>query len=73
MIECQSCGDKNGPWVYVEGIGCLCEDCYGYKEVCDKMVTLIKHHKKCQSKNSLDIVAFVESIENSVYDELGLQ
>lgn len=72
-MECQNCGDRNGPWVYVEGQGCLCEDCYGYKEVCDKMVTLIKHHKKCQSKNPLDIVAFVDSIENAVYDELGLQ
>lgn len=72
-MECQNCGDRNGPWVYVEGQGCLCEDCYGYKEVVDKIVTLCKHHKKCESGNTLDIVAFVESIENSVYDQLGLQ
>lgn len=72
MMQCQSCGDTQGPWVWVDGVGVLCEDCYGYKEACDKLVTLIRHHKKTKGKNTLDIVAFMESIENSVYDELGL-
>lgn len=73
MIQCQSCGDTQGPWVYTEVAGILCEDCYGYKEVCDKMVTLIRHHKKTKGKSPVDIVSFVDSIENQVYNELGLQ
>lgn len=73
MMQCQNCGDAQGPWVYTEGAGILCEDCYGYKEVCDKMVTLIRNHKKTKGKSELDIVAFVDSIESVVYDELGLK
>ena len=72
-MECANCGDREGPWVWCQGIGCLCEDCYAYKEVCDKMVTLIKTHKRTKGKPALDVVAFVDSIENAVYDELGLQ
>lgn len=73
-MRCQECGDNNGPFICNVHEGtCLCEDCYGYKEVVDKIVTLCKHHKKCESGNALDIVAFVESIENAVYDKLGLQ
>ena len=73
MMQCQSCGDTQGPWEYVEGAGILCEDCYEYKEACDKLVKLIRNHKSTKGKPALDIVAFVEGIENRIYDELGIQ
>ena len=72
-MQCQSCGDTQGPWVFVDGIGVLCEDCYAYKEVCDKMVTLIKHHKCTKGRSIMDIIAFVDGIESRVYDELMLR
>ena len=27
MVTCAICGDTNGPWIYEEGIGFVCEDC----------------------------------------------
>ena len=73
MMQCQKCGDTQGPWVWTANQGILCEDCYGYKEVIDKLVTLCKHHKKCASKQPIDIVTFIDGIENQVFDELGIK
>lgn len=73
MMQCQSCGDVEGPWIYSQGAGILCEDCYNYKETCDQLVNLIRTHRATKGKSTLDIVAFMDGIENRVYDELGLQ
>lgn len=27
MIVCVKCGNQDGPWAYIEGVGFVCEDC----------------------------------------------
>ena len=73
MMECQFCGDREGPWVYTKDDGILCEDCYNYKKVCNDLVELIKSHKRTRGKTTMDIVTFMDGIEETVYDELGIK
>lgn len=72
MMQCQYCGDTQGPWVYTEKNGMLCEECYEFLDVVDRASKLIKKRYD-KRHDDLDAVIYMELIENKVYDEIGLK
>lgn len=72
MMQCQYCGDTQGPWVYTLERGLLCEDCYDYFDAVDRTAKVIK--KRYEKKHDiLDTVAYMDAFENKVYDAVGIK
>lgn len=72
MIQCQKCGDLEGPFVFdPRHEKCRCESCYYFDMATYYSSMYIK--SKVRKMNASDAVAHMDSIESSVFDELGLQ
>lgn len=78
MMQCQNCGNQEGPWVYTEGgpipinKGLLCEDCYEFFDAVERTTRVMKKRYE-KNHNVLDTVAYMDMFENKVYDLLGLK
>lgn len=73
-MECVNCGDRNGPWIYVDRIGMLCEKCLARKAAVEGLIKYINYEKEDRkSISDIDIVALIDSVCESAYDELGLR
>lgn len=49
MIRCRICGDQEGPWIYVDKMGFVCERCERKRAKYDKKL----HYKKKEDKHDL--------------------
>lgn len=72
MMQCQYCGDTQGPWVSTEKHGILCEDCYEFFDAVERTAKLIKKRYE-KNNNVLDAVTYMDMFENKVYDLAGLK
>ena len=73
MIQCQSCGDTQGPWVHTSEHGMLCEDCYNRKNGVEKIAEYIKAQRRSRPMTDLDVVGIMDSIAEEVYEYLGMK
>lgn len=72
-MQCQYCGDQNGPWVHTEEHGILCETCYEYFDIVERMTKHIQHKYGKNRLPVIDVVAYIDTIESKVYDNLDLK
>ena len=72
MMQCQYCGDTQGPWVHTEKHGLLCEDCHEFYDAVDRTAKVIK--KRYDKRHiELDAVSYMDLFESKVYDAIGLK
>ncbi len=71
-MQCEYCGDQNGPWVHTSKYGLLCEDCHEFFDAVDRTVKVIKKRYD-KNHNVIDTVAYMDVFENKVYEAIGLK
>ena len=72
MMQCQYCGDTQGPWVSTSNHGLLCEDCNDFFDAVDRTAKVIK--KRYEKKHDvIDTVTYMDVFENKVYEAVGLK
>ena len=72
MMQCQYCGDQNGPWVHSSKHGLLCEDCYELFDTIDRLEKLVKKRYD-KENNKLAVCSYMDQITNEVYNRLGIR
>ena len=74
MMQCNDCHDTEGPFIIdTESGKCLCETCYQFNLAVKNVVDYIKMKHSPRPIDPIDAVAYAESIESAVFDELGLR
>ena len=74
MMQCNRCHDTNGPFIVdIDKGKCLCEICYQFDAAVKEVVDYIKMKHGTRKIDPTDAVAYAESIESAVFDELGLR
>ncbi len=73
-MMCQKCHDTQGPFICDVNTGkCLCEDCYMFEDIVGKISAFIRHKARTSDVLSITAVSLMDSIETSVFDELGIK
>lgn len=73
MMQCGKCHDTEGPFICdVKSGKCRCESCYMFDVAVSDIVKLIKYKSREKDTLSMTAVTLIDSIETSVFDELGI-
>ncbi len=74
MMQCNRCKDVDGPFIVdIDNGKCLCETCYQFDLAVKNVVDYVKMKHGTRKIDPSDAVAYAESIESAVFDELGLR